>query len=139
MRNIKIFALGVTLAACGLFAAPTGVNAAPVSLGASLANAVNSNPMIEQVQVRRRLPLRRRSRGGISPGAAFGAAAAIGLVGAAIIANEQRQNREERQRAQRQQYYYGGYGAQPACYLDTQPVYDGYGNFRGNQQVQVCR
>ena len=149
MRKALIAGLCAAMAAASMAQAPAV--AMPLTNGAPL-SVINDNPMIEQVQVRRRAPVRRYARrgGGINPGAALGVAAAIGVVGAAIIANQQRDDRRERLRAQQQQYYYGGqpayygqqqqyYQPQQRCYYDTQPTYDGYGNFCGNQQVQVCR
>ena len=110
-------------------------SALPLATGATSSAQIN-NPMLEQIQVRRGVVRRGvpyrggraygRRGGGIGPGGA--AILGLGVLGvaAAVAASQQRE---------RPAYYYG---AQPSCYPDDQPVYDRYGNYRGNRQVQVC-
>ncbi len=139
-----------TGAAAALFVAgftlltPAPAAAFSAGAGLNLASQLTADPLLTEVQYRRQSARRyappprrqvRRSRGnGLAIG--LGAAAVIGILGAAAAANA----------APAPQYHYGPgyYGApqpvyvQPACGWQRQDLYDSYGNYAGARRVKVC-
>lgn len=119
-------AFGVATGAAFLAPAP----ASAMQIGAA-AGAISGqqNPMVEEIQTRRRgvrsnrrgrgpVAHRGRHRGGVGRGVAagVGAAAVLGILGAAAAAN----------------------AAPRDCYIQRQRVFDRWGNFAGYRDVQVC-
>jgi len=99
----------------------------------------HASPLTEQVQYRRYGGPRYYGggpryyrRGGIGPGGAIAAGAALGILGAAAAASAA------------PSYGYGypapayGYGGGYGCYWVRRPVYDAWGNPRGTHPFQVC-
>jgi hypothetical protein len=128
--------------------APAPAAAFSTGAGLNLASALKADPLISEVQYRRHVrrapPVRqrhvRRSRNnGLAVG--LGAAAVIGILGAAAAANA----------APAQQHYgYGSgyhpgyYGApqpiyvQPMCSWQRQDLFDSRGNYAGTRRIKVC-
>jgi|GEM_PF-2512565 len=65
-------------------------------------------------------------------GAAIGLGVGLGIAGALLNGTRQNQNTVY---VQQQPTYVV---RQPVCRWQNQPVYDQYGNYAGNQNVQVC-
>jgi hypothetical protein len=127
MMKLSAIAAAAALAAGAAFLAPAPASALPIGAGA--ASVDTSNPLVTEVQVRRRGvrgPVVHRHYGyrhgyrrggGWGRGAAVGvgAAAALGILGAAAAAN-----------------------AAPVCYYQRQPLYDSWGRYLGTRNVRVC-
>ena len=144
---MKSFATG---AAAALFVAgfallsPAPAAAFSVGAGLNMTSQFKADPLLTEVQYRRhgvrrvapppRRSVRRSRNNGLAVG--LGAAAVIGILGAAAAANA----------APAPQYNYGpGYYAapqpvyvQPACSWQRQDLYDSYGNYAGARRVKVC-
>ncbi len=111
----------------------------PVSSGPAQTQIAES-PLLEKVQTRRvvgagravRAPVRggrvvRRGGGGIGPAGA--AAIGLGILGVAAAAAAANQG---------PRYYEPAPVYGPACGYEMRPVYDRYGNYRGDRRVRVC-
>ncbi len=144
---MKPFATG---AAAALFVAgfallmPAPAAAFPAGASLNLASQLQADPLLTEVQYRRhgarryapppRRHVRRSRNNGLAVG--LGAAAVIGILGAAAAANA----------APAPQYGYGSgyYGApqpvyvQPACRWQRQDLYDSFGNYAGARRVKIC-
>ncbi|OJY03134.1 MAG: hypothetical protein BGP04_15260 [Rhizobiales bacterium 62-17] len=138
MKSIYGLAVGASLAVAAFASAPA--SAMPLSAGmAPSAADAHASPLTEQVQYRRYGGPRYYGggpryyrRGGIGPGGAIAAGAALGILGAAAAASAA------------PSYGYGypapayGYGGGYGCYWVRRPVYDAWGNPRGTHPFQVC-
>lgn len=149
---MKSFATGAAAAlviAGFTMLAPAPAAAFSAGAGLNLASALKADPLVSEVQyrrhgVRRAPPVRqrhvRRNRGnGLAVG--LGAAAVIGILGAAAAANAAP--------AQPQYGYSSGYNpgyyaapqpvyVQPVCSWQRQDLFDSRGNFAGTRRVKVC-
>ena len=135
MRKGLVLAFGAAIVAGAMISAPVTATAMTVNAGVSQMELATS-PLIEQVQMRRRVggPVRGPVRGGGRRGgigAAGAAAIGLGILGVAAAAAAANQRPAE--------YYepapvYGG----PVCHFERQPVYDRFGNYRGDRRVRVC-
>ena len=137
------------------FALLTPAPAAAFSAGAglNLASQLKADPLLTEVQYRRHGARRyappprrqvRRSRGnGLAVG--LGAAAVIGILGAAAAANAAPAQQHYGYSSGYNPGYPSGYYAapqpvyvQPACSWQRQDLYDSYGNYAGVRRVKVC-
>ena len=132
MRKGLVLVFGAAIVAGALISAPVTATAMPAASGASQTELATS-PLIEKVQVRRRVPVRGPvrgvRRGGRGIGGVGAAAVGLGILGiaaAAAAANQQ------------PQYYEPAPVYGPPCHFERQPVYDRFGNYRGDRRVRVC-
>jgi hypothetical protein len=126
MNKLSGLALAAAIIAGAALTTSAPATALPLGAGATSALAAGADPIVEQVQYRRRgvRPYRGGrvvyGRRGYGRGAAVGAGAAIlglGILGAAAAANA---------------------APAPYCYNQRQQTYDRYGRYVGDRVVRVC-
>ncbi|MDB5570702.1 MAG: hypothetical protein JWN93_1885 [Hyphomicrobiales bacterium] len=153
----------VALAACALglaLAAPTSAGALPLAPQKTQV----SESLIVDVQARRGRPApRQQRRRGVSQGGValgIGAAALIGVIGAAAMARQNRVYEQPYGYPPNAYPVHGGYAPygyedpyaphhaysqprpprpSPFCHIEQQQVFDAYGNRAGARNIRVCR
>ena len=138
---------GVAFFAAGLALAPAPAAAFPAGAGLGLAADLKggAQPLVEQVQYRRRAAFRhapprhhhpRHARRG-NRGAALAVGAALGFIGGAALASSARARPAPAYSYD--PYYHQAYQPAPWCEWRRQDLYDRWGNYVGARNVKVCR
>jgi hypothetical protein len=150
---MKPFATGAAAVLAVVMLSPAPAAAFSVGAGLNLASQLKADPLVSEVQYRRHGARRyappprravRRSRGnGLAVG--LGAAAVIGILGAAAAANAAPAQQHYGYSSGYNPGYPSGYYAapqpvyvQPACSWQRQDLFDSYGNYAGVRRVKVC-